>query len=231
LKTTRSTRPGSKAGSTLQEDKRQILVDKATALFSEHGFQAVGVDWIIRDSDVARMTLYRHFAGKDELIREVLLQRHEYIFQSISQNMQPIAAPKKRVKCIFDWYQSWFCTAEFAGCLFERALAEFGTKRPLIWAAAVRFRNSMTALIAGTLQEVVPPAAAKHLGHVLMMLLDGATVEARATNDARAAAVAWVTAEKLLDHEIGKSGALVAPRAVGTRPAKRTQPKKPKHTV
>src|SRR5262249_22700782 len=162
--------------------KRQILVQKATALFSEHGFQAVGVDWIIRDSDVARMTLYRHFAGKDELIREVLLQRHQHIFDSIEQNMQPIAAPRQRVKCIFDWYRSWFCTAEFAGCLFERALAEFGTKRPLISAAAVRFRNSMTDLMTGLLQEMVPPAAAKHLAHVLMMLLDGATVEARATN-------------------------------------------------
>ena len=196
----------------MHRDKRQILVEKATELFSEHGFQAVGVDWIIRDSDVARMTLYRHFAGKDELIREVLLQRHQYIFQSIARKMQPITDPKGRVKCIFDWYRSWFCTAEFAGCLFERALAEFGTKRPLISEAAVLFRNSMTDLMTGILQALVLPAAAKRLGHVLMMLLDGATLEARATNDARSAAVAWVTAEKLIDHEIN---------------SKRTRPKKP----
>ena len=212
-------------------DKRQILVAKATALFSEHGFQAVGVDWIIRESDVARMTLYRHFAGKDELIREVLLQRHQHIFQSIERKMRPISDPKKRVKCIFDWYRAGFCTAEFAGCLFERALAEFGTKRPLISEVAVQFRNSMTDLVADILQDMVPPSAAKHLAHVFMMLLDGATVEARATNDARSAAVAWVTAEKLLDHEIGRSGAVVSPSAVGTRPAKSTKPKKPKQTV
>ncbi|HEY2401377.1 MAG TPA: TetR/AcrR family transcriptional regulator [Steroidobacteraceae bacterium] len=200
----------------MHRDKRQILVDKATELFSEHGFQAVGVDWIIRDSDVARMTLYRHFAGKDELIREVLLQRHQYVFQSIARKMQPITDPKGRVKCIFDWYRSWFGSAEFAGCLFERALAEFGTKRPLISEAAVLFRNSMTDLMTGILQDLVPPAAAKHLGHVLMMLLDGATLEARATNAARSAAVAWVTAEKLIDHEISNQ---------------RTRPKKPREAV
>ncbi|HEY8997452.1 MAG TPA: TetR/AcrR family transcriptional regulator [Edaphobacter sp.] len=206
-------------------DKRQLLVEKATALFSEHGFQAVGVDWIIRDSDVARMTLYRHFAGKDELIREVLLQRHQHIFQSIEQKMQPIKDPKKRVKCIFDWYRSWFCTPEFSGCLFERALAEFGTKRPLISEPAVLFRNTMTDLIAGILEEIMSPSSAKQLGHVFMMLLDGATVEARATNDSHSATIAWSTAETLLEQEISRSGTAVSPKGLKA-PLKRSKSKK-----
>ena len=205
----------------MHRDKRQILVEKATSLFSEHGFQAVGVDWIIRDSEVARMTLYRQFAGKDELIREVLLQRHQHIFQSIERKMQPVTDPKKRVKCIFDWYQSWFCTAEFAGCLFERALAEFGTKRPLISEPAVSFRTSMTDLIAGLLQDIVSPSSAKQLGHVFMMLLDGATVEARATNDSRSAAIAWGTAETLLEQEMNKKGATARSKSFGHGPPKK----------
>ncbi len=209
-------------------DKRQVLLEKATALFSEHGFQAVGVDWIIRDSDVARMTLYRHFAGKDELIREVLLQRHKHIFQSIEQKMRQIVNPKERVKSIFTWYQSWFCTPEFAGCLFERALAEFGTKRPLISDTAVNFRNSMTDLMVGILQETVPASSAKHLAQIFMMLLDGATVEARATNSSNSAAVAWASAEKLLEYEISKNSMVPSssgsdhPHRAKKRMAKRT---------
>jgi AcrR family transcriptional regulator len=196
----------------MRADKRQILVAKATTLFSVHGFQAVGVDSIIRDSDVARMTLYRHFSSKDELIGEVLLQRHANIFESIEGEMLRLTDPKKRLKCIFDWYQSWFNTAEFAGCLFERALAEFGTKRSLISEPAVRFRNSMTDLMAGILREIVSPSSAKQLGHVFMMLLDGATVEARATNDSQSAAIAWDTAEKLLEQEIGRTGVVASPK-------------------
>lgn len=186
-------------------EKRQILLEKATALFSEHGFQAVGVDWIIRDSGVVRMTLYRHFAGKDELIREVLLQRHRHIFESIELKMRHITDPRARLKSIFTWYQSWFCTPEFAGCLFERALAEFGTKRPLISDTAVNFRNSMTDLMVGILQETVPASSAKRLAHIFMMLLDGATVEARATNRPNSAAAAWASAEKLLEYETSKN--------------------------
>lgn len=204
-------------------DKRQLLLEKATALFSEHGFQAVGVDWIIRDSDVARMTLYRHFAGKDELIREVLLQRHRYIFQSIEQKMCQIVDPRERVKSIFTWYQSWFCTAEFAGCLFERALAEFGTKRPLISDTAVNFRNSMTNLMVGILQEAVPASSAKHLANIFMMLLDGATVEARATNSSHSAAAAWASAEKLLEYEISKNGMVASLSPTSSLPVKRAK--------
>jgi AcrR family transcriptional regulator len=209
-------------------DKRQLLVETATTLFSEHGFQAVGVDWIIRDSDVARMTLYRNFAGKDELIREVLLQRHKHIFQSIEEKMQSITDPKKRVKCIFDWYQSWFCTAEFAGCLFERALAEFGTKRALISEPAVLFRNTMTDLIAGILEDIMSPSSAKKLGHVFMMLLDGATVEARAMDDSRSASIAWDTAATLLEQEISKRGVVASPKDSGRAlPRKRSKSRKP----
>ncbi|KFL21923.1 DNA-binding transcriptional repressor AcrR [Ralstonia pickettii] len=59
----------------MRESKRQQVVDKAGELFSRHGFHPEGVDWIIDESDVARMTLYRHFAGKEDLIKEVLEQR------------------------------------------------------------------------------------------------------------------------------------------------------------
>ncbi len=51
----------------MRASKRQQVVDKASELFSRHGFHPVGVDWIIDESGVARMTLYRHQQGADAL--------------------------------------------------------------------------------------------------------------------------------------------------------------------
>ncbi|WP_244323286.1 TetR/AcrR family transcriptional regulator [Paraburkholderia dipogonis] len=132
----------------MRASKRQLVVDKATVLFSKHGFQAVGVDWIIDDSGVARMTLYRHFSGKDDLIREVLLQRYALIIGSIEARLQRLTVPEERVKAIFDWYGDWFATPEFAGCLFERALAEFGTEYPKVSGVAIQYREKMTSWMA-----------------------------------------------------------------------------------
>lgn len=182
----------------MRESKRQQVVEKATELFSRYGFHPVGVDWIIDDSGVARMTLYRHFTGKDDLVREVLEQRYHFIIGSMEQSLEGVTDPVKQVKGLFDWYGNWFRTPEFAGCLFERALAEFGTSYPKISEVAIRYREKIVSWIAEILRDVVPEPAAKRLADICMMLLDGATVEARAFNDASAAAKAWQAVEAML---------------------------------
>ncbi|RUZ92526.1 TetR/AcrR family transcriptional regulator, partial [Mesorhizobium sp. M7A.F.Ca.US.003.02.2.1] len=53
-------------------DKRQHVVETAYVLFKRAGFHATGIDRIIAEADVAKMTMYRHFPSKDELIVEVL---------------------------------------------------------------------------------------------------------------------------------------------------------------
>lgn len=183
----------------MRASKRQEVVDKATELFSRYGFHPVGVDRIVDESGVARMTLYRHFSGKDDLVREVLEQRYTYIIESIEQRLLPLEDPVARVKGFFDWYGDWFDSPAFTGCLFERALAEFGTSYPAISEVAIRYRQKMVSWMGEILRGILPPRAAARLADVFMMLLDGATVDARAFNDSSTAARAWQAAEVLLD--------------------------------
>jgi AcrR family transcriptional regulator len=56
---------------------RERILETAYDLFSRRGTRAVGVDTIIAESGVAKMTLYRNFASKDDLILEFLRQRDE----------------------------------------------------------------------------------------------------------------------------------------------------------
>lgn len=186
----------------MRASKRQMVVETATQLFSMHGFQSIGIERIISESGVARMTLYRHFAGKDDLIREVLGQRYELIFASVETHMRAQEDPATKVKAVFDWYGAWFRAPEFAGCLFERALAEFGRDHPKISEVAIRYRRDMARLMAGTLEEILPTAKAAWLSGIFMLLLDGATVEARASNNARCATEAWHAAEALLTQHL-----------------------------
>ncbi|MFL9884215.1 TetR/AcrR family transcriptional regulator [Paraburkholderia agricolaris] len=178
--------------------KRQQIVNKATDLFSKHGFHPVGVDWIIDDSGVARMTMYRHFSGKEDLIREVLEQRYSVIVESIAQQMAPASDATSRLKAIFDWYEIWFRSPEFAGCLFERALAEFGPTYPKVSEVALRYREKLQGWMSEILREIVPPPAADRLASVCLMLLDGATIEARAFGDPTVATRAWQAVDLLL---------------------------------
>ncbi|MCG1039814.1 transcriptional regulator, TetR family [Burkholderia sp. b14] len=45
-------------------EKRQILLDTAARLFAQYGFHAVGIDRIIAESGIPKMTMYQHFASK-----------------------------------------------------------------------------------------------------------------------------------------------------------------------
>ncbi|MGN8060625.1 TetR/AcrR family transcriptional regulator [Ralstonia sp. 22086] len=183
----------------MRASKRQQVVDKAGELFSKHGFHPVGVDWIIDESGVARMTLYRHFAGKEDLIKEVLEQRYTFVMGSIAETLSPMPDATARLKGIFDWYGTWFRTPEFAGCLFERALAEFGATCPKVTDVAVRYRDDLLAMMETLLKDVVPANAARQLAGVYVMLLSGATADARAIGDPSAASQAWQAAETLLN--------------------------------
>ena len=56
---------------------RERLLTAAYELFSRRGIRAVGTDEVIERAGVARATLYRHFATKDDLVLAVLQRREE----------------------------------------------------------------------------------------------------------------------------------------------------------
>src|SRR4051794_13310207 len=58
---------------------RQRLLAAATKLFYRHGIRAVGVDAIAEAAGTNKMTLYRHFSSKDELVAEYLRQAAEAV--------------------------------------------------------------------------------------------------------------------------------------------------------
>src|ERR1700730_14279055 len=68
------------AGFGLTSDKgerippRARILAVAGELFYRHGIRAVGVDAIAEAAGTNKMTLYRHFASKDELVAEYLRQ-------------------------------------------------------------------------------------------------------------------------------------------------------------
>ena len=67
----------SEAGVGGRPSARERILDTAYELFSRHGTRAVGVDRIIAECGIAKMTLYRNFPSKDDLILAFLERREE----------------------------------------------------------------------------------------------------------------------------------------------------------
>src|ERR1051325_3963645 len=72
--TVRVDHPAPRSPTEDAERPRERIVAAARDLFYRHGIRAVGVDAIAEAAATNKMTLYRHFAAKDELVAEYLRQ-------------------------------------------------------------------------------------------------------------------------------------------------------------
>jgi len=62
-----------------REATREALFTRALELFDERGYDAVGIDDIVRESGVARGTFYFHFPKKDDLLIELIRRSDAHI--------------------------------------------------------------------------------------------------------------------------------------------------------
>jgi AcrR family transcriptional regulator len=107
-------------------DARARLLEAAYELFSRRGIQAVGIDAIIERSGVARQTMYRHFASKQDLVVAFLERRDQLWTRSWLQGEveQRSDDPREQLLAVFDVFDGWFRTPEFEGCSFINVMLE-----------------------------------------------------------------------------------------------------------
>lgn len=179
--------------------KREHLVETATDLFGRHGFRATGVDRILADAGVAKMTLYNHFKSKDDLILEVLRRRdvdfRAWLAAEVAARAGP---PRARLIAVFDVLDSWFHQDGFRGCLFVNAAAEFGAADAPPHRAAAESKH----LVGAYLRDLAADAGAAdpaRLAEELMLLIEGAISLAHVAGRKSAARRAQTVARRLID--------------------------------
>jgi AcrR family transcriptional regulator len=151
---------------------RDRIVDTAYDLFSRHGVRAVGVDRIVAESGVAKMSLYRHFASKDDLILTFLQEREQRWTNEwlrAEAERRGASAPE-RMLAIFDVFSEWFAITDFEGCSFINVLLEFDDRQHRVrQATVVHLRNIREFLCElATEAGARDPDALAHQWHILM---------------------------------------------------------------
>ncbi len=199
-----------KNGAAQGANKRQVLIDKATELFSQEGYHAVGIDRIISESGVAKMTLYNHFPSKSELVVEVLRQREASAADSLRAFVDRYAQPLDRLKGVFEWHEAWFSEKTFYGCMFINAASEFPDRADAIHRASAAQKRHVTELLGTLLEELFSAAVAAHLAGQFLILIDGATVTAQISGKPDSAMLAWDVAHQLVVGALARSSAATA---------------------
>ncbi|TIP23037.1 MAG: TetR/AcrR family transcriptional regulator [Mesorhizobium sp.] len=179
-------------------EKRQHIVQTAYSLFKRLGFHATGIDRIIAEAEVAKMTMYRHFPNKDGLIVDVLDWRADRFARQLDRLGEAATAPEQKIAAIFDWYEHWFDSPDFHGCLFQHALAEFGDPEHPVFKAVTRQKDDLRRRIQEILEAKMPDAQAESMASALFMLIEGATLLAQMGQGKAAIENAREAAERIL---------------------------------
>lgn len=191
---------------TQMQDKKQVVLDTALRLFRSYGYRAVGVDRVIAESGVAKMTLYKYFPSKNALIEAVLSERDKEFRESLFNFVQQVETPQEKLRAIFQWHDDWFHQETFNGCMFINAAAEFPDAADPIRQIALQHK----LLIQRFIENILSPQAApdqvhrtQRLAQQINQLLDGAIVGTQISNDPQAASTAWRTVVALLGSSLG----------------------------
>jgi AcrR family transcriptional regulator len=179
------------------------LLEKATELFSRNGFHATGIDTIIAEADVSRMSLYNNFDSKDDLIVSVLAQQDHRIEEWLKQIVEGEGSPAQRFDRLFDELGKRFNSGSFHGCPFTNAVAEYSCPEHPVHQAAVRHKERVAVLLYNLLTQMNVSDAEETAAQV-MVVIDGGSVRAQILGDpeahevARKAACSIVRAAQIL---------------------------------
>ena len=183
--------------------KRDQLVEAALALFEREGYHATGIDRILEDAGVAKMTLYNHFTSKDELILAALRLRDERFRDWLARRVRDLGTtPRERLLAIFDAAGELFATDSFNGCLFARACGEFSDPDHPVWSAAKEHRRLFRRYVLELANDAGAPNP-ERLADSLLILFAGATAAAQMSHSTAPAAHARAVAKTILDAELG----------------------------
>ena len=150
---------------------RDRILATAHRLFYQEGLRATGIDRLIAESGVTKVTFYRHFPSKNDLIQAYLAQRHslwmDWFRGALARQPGPAA--------LVDALREWFSSDDFRGCAFINGAGEMPAE-PAVMDAARRHKAEMRQAIA----ERLPESPGKNeMAEMLSLAVDGAIVRAQ----------------------------------------------------
>lgn len=165
------------AGNEGKISVRDKILLTAHDLFYSNGFRATGVDTLIKEAKVTKVTFYRHFPSKSLLILAYLHYRHEiwinWFETTLRRHLDEGELPSDAISATL---YEWFISPEFHGCAFINASAE---------AKSEDIESEIKAICRGHKIEtknmiaLLTKIADERVVNEIMLLIDGAIIHAQ----------------------------------------------------
>ncbi len=198
-------------------DTAERVLAAASHLFYRHGVRAVGVEWIVTESGVAKTSLYRHFRTKDDLIAAFLEREDREFWMQWDQVVNDHAGdPLRELLALLDWIGQRVSRDGYRGCPQINVAAEFSDDDHPARRIRVRHKAAMYERLHA-LTRRIGAGQPDDVAHQLALLIDGAFTSDGRLRHVGATRVLQSAARALLGGESGRA------RLSGARPKSQSQ--------
>ncbi|ENU44035.1 hypothetical protein F985_01145 [Acinetobacter seifertii] len=180
--------------------KRETIITTAMTLFNQKSYTSIGIDKIIAESNVAKMTFYKYFSSKEILIEECLQRRILEVQASLLDKVNSVNNPLNKLKSVFNWYIDWINTEDFNGCLFKKATIEVLQMYPSVKVQVNKYRNWIYNVVFEIFSdlEIEDP---KVLSSLFLNIIDGLIIDATINKPEINPEETWSYINKLIELE------------------------------
>jgi AcrR family transcriptional regulator len=156
---------------------RDRILLTAHDLFYAEGIRATGIDRVIAESGVTKVTFYRHFPSKNDLILAYLAYRHIRWMDWFTGALERHGATRgKGLDALVPAMAEWFGDAGYRGCAFIHSVGELGGALPEVVDIARQHKEDMRAEIA----NLLPPSRRRAKdAQSIALAVDGAIVQSQ----------------------------------------------------
>ncbi len=152
---------------------RDRIFETARQLFYRHGLRAVGVEAIACEAGTNKVSFYRSFPSKDELIAEYLRDQCKVYWQWWDGCVAPYAGdPRRQLEALFDGFVSLTCKDSSRGCSLGNAVIELPEGSHPGREVIEQHKSEMRERLR-SLARQIGARDADELGDTLLLLMEG----------------------------------------------------------
>jgi AcrR family transcriptional regulator len=177
---------------------RDKVFQTASRLFYRNGYRAVGVDTLAAESGIGKMTLYRHYPSKDDLIVAYLSDSNEVFWHNFEEITKDAPTPRHKLLAFFEGLQEYVTTPACHGCPFLNVATEYPEIEYPGHQVAIEHKQSVRARFR-QLAEEAGAGKPDVLADQLFLLMDGAYMASRMFGPRNPATHLAATARILID--------------------------------
>jgi AcrR family transcriptional regulator len=177
------------------------IFEVAADLFYRESIRSVGVEAIVKAADVSKITLYRNFASKDDLIFAYLDNRNADYWRALDHVMAKAKKPRDRLRLLLDYIAGRTTTPGYRGCPFINYAAEFpDASHPGHRIVAANKQEMRQRLL--NIAKAMDAKRPAQLADALFLLIEGAYASSQTLGGGKgpAASLSWAAQALLESH-------------------------------